>query len=212
MTIQCLVFSYPLLPAWGHSKWSAKTVLYVLLVLGWWKRCILLKVQSFRVSMHLHMVLLVTILLYCYSGLWIPYFSLTLLPIWRWCCRLSLDRSRRSHILAQSRDIAQALTFHNTRLILGVTVVAGWCMLIHGEVYINIPIDCSLLRMCPLFIICSWSHRSIILCQTEDSNIFQAQTIQTDCKRSIYVTCCYSFTLHPLQINFENKPPFFLFC
>ena len=36
------------------------------------------------------------------------------------------------------------------------------------------------------------------------------KTIQTDCKRSVYVTCCYSFTLHPLQINFENKPPFSL--
>lgn len=37
------------------------------------------------------------------------------------------------------------------------------------------------------------------------------KTIQTDCKKSVYVTCCYSFTLHPLQINFENKPPFSLF-
>ena len=162
------------------------------------------------------MVLLVTILLYCYSGLWIPYFSLTLLPIWRWCCRLSLDRSRRSHILAQSRDIAQALNFDNTRLILGVTVVAGWYMLIHREVHINIPIDCSPLRMCPLFIIFSWSHRSIILCQTEDSNIFQAQTIQANHPNRLQKICLgYMLLLfHPPSPSnkFENKPPFSLFC
>ena len=89
-------------------------------------------------------------------------------------------------------------------------------MLIHREVHINIPIDCSPLRMCPLFIIFSWSHRSIILCQTEDSNIFQAQTIQANHPNRLQKICLRYMLLlfHPPSPSnkFENKPPFSLFC